>query len=63
MVLHDTVQRHQVAVDVVKDFNRSGLGAHEEERSAAGKHFDVAFVGWEERDKAVSQAAFRPSKG
>lgn len=26
VVLHDTVQRHQVAVDVVDDFNRCGLG-------------------------------------
>ena len=58
VVLHDAIQRHQVAVDVVEDFNRCGLGAHEVERGAAGKDFDVAFVGWEERDKAVGQAAF-----
>lgn len=58
MVLHDAVQRHQVAVDVVEDFNRRGLGTLEVERCAAGKDLDIAFVGWEERDKAVGQAAF-----
>jgi len=26
VVLHDAIQRHQVAVDVVEDFNRCGLG-------------------------------------
>ncbi len=58
MVLHDAVQRDQVAVDVVKDFNRRCLGPHEVQRGTAGKDFDVAFVGWEERDEAVGQAAF-----
>lgn len=28
VVLHDTVQRHQVSVDVVEDFNRRGLWTH-----------------------------------
>lgn len=58
VVLHHAIQRHQVAVDVVEDFNRRGLRTHEVERGAAGKDFNVAFVGWEERDKAVGQAAF-----
>lgn len=58
VVLHDAVKRHQVAVDVVEDFNRRGLGTHEVERGAAGKDFNVAFVRWEEWDKAVGQAAF-----
>lgn len=58
VVLHNAVQRHQVTVDVFEDFNRRGLGSHEVERGAAGKDFDVAFVGWEVRDKAVGQAAF-----
>ena len=58
MVLHDAVKRHQVAVDVVEDFNRRGLGTHEVERSAAGEDFNIAFVRREERDKAVGQAAF-----
>jgi len=57
VVLHDAVQGHQVAVDVVEDFNRRGLRTHEVERGAAGKDFDVAFVGWEERDEAIGQAA------
>lgn len=58
VVLHHAVERHQVAIDIVEDFNRRGLGTHEVERGAAGKDFNVAFVGWEERDKAVGQAAF-----
>lgn len=58
VVLHNAVERHQVAVDVVEDFNRGSLGTHEVQRGAAGKDFDVTFVGWEERDKAVGQAAF-----
>ena len=57
VVLHDAVQRHQVAVDVVEDFNRRGLRAHEVERGSAGKDFDVAFEGWEERNRTVGQGA------
>nr|BFE89942.1 hypothetical protein GCM10020185_04780 [Pseudomonas brassicacearum subsp. brassicacearum] len=53
MVLHDAVQRDQVAVDVVEDFNRCCLGPHEVQRGTAGKDFDVAFVRREERDEAV----------
>ena len=58
VVLHHAVQRYQVAVDVVEDFNLRGLGTHKVERGAAGENFDVAFVGWEERDKTVGQTAF-----
>ena len=28
-VLHDAIELHQVAVDIVQDFNQSGLGSHE----------------------------------
>jgi hypothetical protein len=58
VVLHDTVQRDQVAVDVVEHFNRRRLRPHEVERSTAGKDFDVAFVGWEKRNETIGQAAF-----
>lgn len=58
MVLHDAVQRDQVAVDVVEDFDRRRLRLHEVERGTAGKDFDVAFVRWEQRNEAVGQAAF-----
>ena len=58
VVLHHAVQRHQVAVDIVQDFNRGGLGSHEVKRCTAGKDFDIAFVRWKKRDKAVGQAAF-----
>ncbi|MNG29345.1 hypothetical protein D3C84_1147580 [compost metagenome] len=58
MVLHHAVQRHQVAVDVVEHFHWSGLGPHEVQRGPAGKDFDVTFVGWEQRDEAIGQAAF-----
>ncbi|MNN66283.1 hypothetical protein D3C81_1818500 [compost metagenome] len=58
MVLHDAVQSHQVAVDVIEDFNRRGLGSHEVERGTAGKDFDVAFVGREKRNETIGQAAF-----
>lgn len=58
VVLHDAVQRDQVAVDVVEDFNGRRLGSHEVERGTAGKDFDVAFVRRKKRDEAVGQAAF-----
>ncbi|MNP74274.1 hypothetical protein D3C76_1711260 [compost metagenome] len=56
--MHHAIQRHQVTVDVVEDFNRRRLGAHEIQRSAASKDFDVAFVRWKKRDKTIGQAAF-----
>jgi len=58
VVLYDTVQRHQVAVDVVEDFHRSSLGPHEVQRGTAGKDFDVAFVRRKKWNEAVGQAAF-----
>lgn len=58
VVLDDAIQRHQVSIDVVQDFNGGGLGAHEVEGRTASEHFDVAFVGWEKRDEAVGQVAF-----
>jgi hypothetical protein len=58
VVLHDAVERHQVAVDVVEDFNRLGLGPHEVESGTAGKDFDVAFVWRKQRNEAIGQAAF-----
>ena len=58
VVLHNAVQRDQVAVDVVEDFNRRGLGPHEVQRGSAGKDFDVAFVRRKKRDEAIGQAAF-----
>ena len=42
--LHDTVQRHQLTVDIVEHFYRSILGPHEIQRGTAGKYLDVAFV-------------------
>ncbi|MCY1377870.1 hypothetical protein D9M69_654650 [compost metagenome] len=58
VVLHDAVQRHQVAIDVVEDFNGRRLGSHKVQRGAACKDFDVAFMGWKQRDKTIGQAAF-----
>ena len=58
VVLHHTVQGHQIAVDVVKHFAWRGLWAQEIERPAACENFDAAFVGWEQGDKAIGQAAF-----
>lgn len=57
VVLYDAVQRDQVAVDVVKDFDGRCLGTHEIEGRAACKHFDVAFVGWEQGNESVGQTA------
>lgn len=53
VVLHDAIERHQVAVDVVQDFNRGGLGSHEVKRGTAGKDFDIAFVRRKKRNEAV----------
>jgi hypothetical protein len=57
VVLHNPVQRHQVAVDVVEDFNRRGLRAHEVQRGSAGKYLYETFVGWEQRNQAICQTA------
>lgn len=53
MVLHDAIERHQVAVDIVQDFNGSGLGSHEVKRGTAGKDFDIAFVRRKKWNEAV----------
>jgi hypothetical protein len=53
VVLHNTIERHQVAVDVVQDFNRGGLGSHEVQRGTASKDFDIAFVRRKKRNEAV----------
>ena len=58
VVLDDTVERHQVAVEVVEHLDRRGLRPHEEERCAAGESLDVALMGRKERDELVGQAAF-----
>ncbi|MNR43807.1 hypothetical protein D3C85_1624730 [compost metagenome] len=58
VVLHHAVQRHQVAIDVVEDFDGRRLGPHEIQRGAASKDFDVAFVRWKQRNKAIGQTAF-----
>ena len=58
MVLHHAVQGDQVAVNVVEDFNGGRLRTQEVERPAAGEDFDIAFVGWEQGDKTVGEAAF-----
>ena len=58
VVLHHAVQGHQVAVDIVKYFDRSRLREQEVQRPAASEDFNVAFMGWEQGDKAVGQAAF-----
>lgn len=49
-----SVQRHKVAVDVVKHFNRSSLGPHEVQRSTAGIDLDVAFAGSRDRQSALT---------
>lgn len=48
VVLHNPVQRHQIAVDIVEDFNGCRLGPHEVKRGTTGKNLDVAFMGWEQ---------------
>lgn len=53
VVLHHAIQRHQVTVDVVEDFDRCSLGPHKIQRGTAGKDFDVAFVGWKQRNEAI----------
>ncbi|MNP05319.1 hypothetical protein D3C76_972660 [compost metagenome] len=63
VVLHDAVQRHQVAIDVVEHFDRGGLGSHEVQRGPAGKDFDVAFVRRKQRNEAIGQAAFAAHPG
>lgn len=63
VVLYNTIQRHQVAVDVVEDLNGGGLGTQEIKRGAAGKDFHVAFMRREQRNKAIGQAAFAAHPG
>ena len=58
VVLHHAVQSHQIAVDVIENLNRRGLGPHEVKRGTAGKNLDVAFMGWKQRNKTICQATF-----
>jgi hypothetical protein len=53
VVLYDAMEGHQVAVDIVQDFNGRGLGSHEVKRGTAGKDFDIAFVRRKKRNEAV----------
>ena len=53
VILYDAIKRHQVAIDVVEDFNRCSLRPHEVQRGTAGKDFDIAFVRREKGDEAV----------
>ncbi|CRL98971.1 hypothetical protein [Pseudomonas sp. 28 E 9] len=46
VVLHDAVQRYEVAVDIVENFNRRSLWTHEVKRGAASKDLDITFVWW-----------------
>ena len=50
VVLHHPVEVHQLAVDVVEDFDLRRMGFEEEERCAAGKQLDVALMGWKQGD-------------
>lgn len=44
VVLHHPIQRHQVAIDIVEDFNWCSLGPHEVERRAASENLNIAFM-------------------
>ena len=57
VVLYYAVQRHQIAVDIIEDFNRRSLRPHEVQRGSPGKDFDITFVRWEQWNQAVCQAA------
>ena len=58
VVLDDAIQSHQVAVDVVEDFNLSGLRPHEVKRGTASEDLDLAFVRRKKRNEAIGEAEF-----
>ena len=58
VVLHHAVQRHQIAVDIVEDFNRRSLGPHKVQCGAAGKDLDITFVRLKQWNQAICQATF-----
>src|SRR5690606_27128969 len=58
VVLHYSIQAHQVAVEVVEHLGTGRLRAHEEQRRATGEYLDVTLMRREQRDEAVCQAAF-----
>lgn len=57
VVLDDAVQVYQIAVEIIQDLDPCGLLSLEVQRSAAGKHFDVALVVWEQRQQALRKTA------
>jgi hypothetical protein len=63
VMLHNTVQRDQVAVDVIQDFNGRGLGPHEIQRGTAGKDFDIAFVWWKSGMRRSARRRLPPIQG
>ncbi|MNV30721.1 hypothetical protein D3C71_1220000 [compost metagenome] len=58
VVLHHAIERHQIAVDVIEHLDGRRLGPHEIQRGPSGKDFNIAFVRWKQRNKAIGQAAF-----
>ena len=63
MVLHNAVQVHQLAIDVVEDFCRRRLRPHEEQRSTASEDLNVAFMRRKKRDETISEATFAAHPG
>lgn len=53
VVLYDAIERHQVAVDVIQDFSRGGLGSNEVKRGTAGEDLDIALEWRKKRNEAV----------
>jgi hypothetical protein len=63
VMLDDSVEVHQLAVDVVEDFRPRRHRAEEVERGAATEGFDVAVVLREQGDQAVRQATLSAKPG
>lgn len=59
VVLHNPVEPHQLAVNVVYHLDLSGW-PHEIERGPAGEHLHIALMRRELRDDVIDQATFAP---
>jgi hypothetical protein len=63
VVLQHAIEIDQVAIDVVEHFGLSRHRAEEEQRGTTGKDLDIAFMGREQGQEAVSQSALAAEPG
>lgn len=63
MMLHDAIQIHQLAVDIVKYLDGRGHVPKEIQRGTAAEDLDIAFVLRKKWEKLIGKASFAADPG